>query len=175
MINDFVLPAVFVGNDNLPNLPDLHIHEKGCRSFSRGIRRFFADTGCVCVLFFLPLVFCLSPFSSSLCFLSFISISSFPAFVQFSFHTLLLPLCPSFSFPPYLSSLVAFSVHLTSGAPPDLFQCFLPFYLIFCVILSLRSSRRCNTRVIEVHNPLEAFDVVVGERVEGLCTIGWKF
>jgi len=29
VINDFILLAVFVGNDFLPNLPDLHIHENG--------------------------------------------------------------------------------------------------------------------------------------------------
>jgi 5'-3' exoribonuclease 1 len=29
VIDDFILFAVFVGNDFLPNLPDLHIHENG--------------------------------------------------------------------------------------------------------------------------------------------------
>ena len=29
VIEDFILLAVFVGNDFLPNLPDLHIHENG--------------------------------------------------------------------------------------------------------------------------------------------------
>jgi 5'-3' exoribonuclease 1 len=29
VIDDFILLAVFVGNDLLPNLPDLHIHENG--------------------------------------------------------------------------------------------------------------------------------------------------
>ena len=29
VIADFILLAVFVGNDFLPNLPDLHIHENG--------------------------------------------------------------------------------------------------------------------------------------------------
>lgn len=29
VIDDFILIAVFVGNDFLPNLPDLHIHENG--------------------------------------------------------------------------------------------------------------------------------------------------
>lgn len=29
VIDDFILLAVFIGNDFLPNLPDLHIHENG--------------------------------------------------------------------------------------------------------------------------------------------------
>jgi 5'-3' exoribonuclease 1 len=29
VIDDFILLAVFLGNDFLPNLPDLHIHENG--------------------------------------------------------------------------------------------------------------------------------------------------
>lgn len=29
VIDDFILLAVFCGNDFLPNLPDLHIHENG--------------------------------------------------------------------------------------------------------------------------------------------------
>jgi 5'-3' exoribonuclease 1 len=29
VIDDFILLAVFVGNDFLPNLPDFHIHENG--------------------------------------------------------------------------------------------------------------------------------------------------
>jgi len=38
ILDDFILLAVFVGNDFLPNLPDLHIHENGLERLFRAAR-----------------------------------------------------------------------------------------------------------------------------------------
>jgi len=45
IIDDFVLLAVFVGNDFLPNLPDLHIHENGLERLFDVYRKILPSLG----------------------------------------------------------------------------------------------------------------------------------
>src|ERR1700729_2743712 len=45
VIDDFILLAVFVGNDFLPNLPDLHIHENGLERFFDVYKKVFPSLG----------------------------------------------------------------------------------------------------------------------------------
>lgn len=45
VIDDFVLFAVFVGNDFLPNLPDLHIHENGLEKLFNIYKRVLPSMG----------------------------------------------------------------------------------------------------------------------------------
>ena len=59
IIDDFILLAVFVGNDFLPNLPDLHIHENGLERLFEVYKKVLPCLGA----FFLPL----SVPSSNLC------------------------------------------------------------------------------------------------------------
>ena len=45
IIDDFVLLAVFVGNDFLPNLPDLHIHMNGLEELFEVYKRVLPRLG----------------------------------------------------------------------------------------------------------------------------------
>jgi len=45
IIDDFILFAVFVGNDFLPNLPDLHIHENGLEKLFNIYKRVLPTMG----------------------------------------------------------------------------------------------------------------------------------
>lgn len=45
IIDDFILLAVFVGNDFLPNLPDLHIHENGLERLFEVYKRVLPSLG----------------------------------------------------------------------------------------------------------------------------------
>ena len=45
IIDDFILLAVFVGNDFLPHLPDLHIHENGLERLFEVYKRVLPQLG----------------------------------------------------------------------------------------------------------------------------------
>lgn len=45
IIDDFILLAVFVGNDFLPNLPDLHIHRNGLEKLFEVYKKVLAGMG----------------------------------------------------------------------------------------------------------------------------------
>ena len=45
IIDDFILFAVFVGNDFLPNLPDIHIHENGLEKLFDIYKRVLPNMG----------------------------------------------------------------------------------------------------------------------------------
>lgn len=47
IIDDFILLAVFVGNDFLPHLPDLHIHENGLERLFEVYKRVLPQLGAV--------------------------------------------------------------------------------------------------------------------------------
>jgi 5'-3' exoribonuclease 1 len=47
VIDDFILLAVFVGNDFLPHLPDLHIHENGLERLFDVYKKVLPDLGMV--------------------------------------------------------------------------------------------------------------------------------
>lgn len=58
VIDDFVLLAVFVGNDFLPNLPDLHIHENGLERLFQIYKKVVVKMGgCLFLLVFLIICF----------------------------------------------------------------------------------------------------------------------
>ena len=52
IIDDFILLAVFVGNDFLPNLPDLHIHENGLEKLFDVYKRVLPKAGALPTFFF---------------------------------------------------------------------------------------------------------------------------
>jgi len=45
VIDDFILLAIFVGNDFLPNLPDLHINENGLEDLFEIYKRVLPEAG----------------------------------------------------------------------------------------------------------------------------------
>jgi 5'-3' exoribonuclease 1 len=45
IIDDFVLLASFVGNDFIPNLPDLHIHENGLERLFHAYKKVLPGLG----------------------------------------------------------------------------------------------------------------------------------
>jgi 5'-3' exoribonuclease 1 len=47
VIDDFILLAVFVGNDFLPHLPDLHIHENGLERLFEVYKKVLPSLGTV--------------------------------------------------------------------------------------------------------------------------------
>ena len=49
VIDDFILLAVFVGNDFLPNLPDLHIHENGLEKLFDVYKKALPSLGTCCI------------------------------------------------------------------------------------------------------------------------------
>lgn len=49
VIDDFILLAVFVGNDFLPNLPDLHIHENGLEKLFEVYKKALPSLGMVAI------------------------------------------------------------------------------------------------------------------------------
>jgi len=51
VIDDFILLAVFVGNDFLPNLPDLHIHENGLERLFDVYKKVLPGLGMLYILF----------------------------------------------------------------------------------------------------------------------------
>jgi 5'-3' exoribonuclease 1 len=52
VIDDFILLAVFVGNDFLPNLPDLHIHENGLEKLFQVYKKVLPGLGACCLFRF---------------------------------------------------------------------------------------------------------------------------
>lgn len=55
VIDDFILLAVFVGNDFLPNLPDLHIHENGLERLFDVYKKVLPGLGMVSTLSYIAL------------------------------------------------------------------------------------------------------------------------
>ncbi len=49
VIDDFILLAVFIGNDFLPHLPDLHIHENGLERLFEVYKRVLPQLGELCL------------------------------------------------------------------------------------------------------------------------------
>jgi 5'-3' exonuclease len=45
VIDDFILLAVFIGNDFMPHLPDLHIHENGLERLFEVYKRILPSLG----------------------------------------------------------------------------------------------------------------------------------
>lgn len=52
VIDDFILLAVFCGNDFLPNLPDLHIHENGLERLFEVYKKVLPSLGWFLLLLF---------------------------------------------------------------------------------------------------------------------------
>ena len=51
VIDDFILLAVFVGNDFLPHLPDLHIHENGLEKLFEVYKKVLPSLGLLSLCF----------------------------------------------------------------------------------------------------------------------------
>lgn len=49
VIDDFILLAVFVGNDFLPHLPDLHIHENGLERLFEVYKKVLPSLGIIVI------------------------------------------------------------------------------------------------------------------------------
>jgi 5'-3' exoribonuclease 1 len=52
VIDDFILIAVFIGNDFMPHLPDLHIHENGLERLFEVYKRILPSLGLSSILFY---------------------------------------------------------------------------------------------------------------------------